>query len=322
MFKIGLVGTWHVHFSGYAKEVAKHEGCVITRLWDPDEAKSREEAEKFGCEFFDDYDAFLSGGEVEGIVVASSTDLHPELLIKAANAGKHIFTEKVLAFTLEDTLAIKEAIVKSGKQFCISFPWRSRPDFLWLKQALDEKLLGDVTYCRMRNAHNGASAGWLPQTFFDPKTCGGGAMMDLGAHGMYLLNWLMGKPKTVISMFTNVMVQSVEDNAVSVFSYENGAIGVSETGFVAQENPFSLEVVGTKGTIFLGGHAGKAVFNVGNGWETPELPEAKPSPIVMWMDGVMGGTEIPYTIDDAVALTETMEAAYKAAHQNVTYTLT
>ena len=78
-------------------------------------------------------------------------------------------------------------------------------------------------------------------------------MMDLGAHGMYLLNWLMGEPEKCTSVFTNCMCDSVEDNCVSVFSYKNGAIGVSETGFVTGRNPFELEIAGTKGTILAGG---------------------------------------------------------------------
>ncbi len=310
MINVGLAGTWHVHFEGYANQIKNDPKCRITALWDVDETEGRKAAEKFGCEFVADYNAFLARADVDAVMVCTSTNLHKDVIIKAAKAGKHIFTEKVLCFTEADALEVAQAVKESGVKFCISFPWRSRGDFLWVKEAVDSGLIGDVNYCRMRNAHNGASSGWLPDSFYDKETCGGGAMIDLGAHSMYFLNWIMGEPVSAASAFTNVKVQSVEDNAVTIITYKNGAIGVSETAFVAENNPFELELVGSKGTILSGGFIDKTAYNIGDGWVFPRLPKGKPSPIEMWTDGIENGTPIPYGIDDAVALSKIMEMAY------------
>ena len=310
MLKIALIGTWHVHFNGYAKQFAAREDCKITCLWDPDEALGKAAAEKYGCEFVADYDALLARDDVDAIAVCTSTDMHRDVMIKAAKAGKHIFTEKVLCFDIAEAEEIKAAVKESGVKFCISFPWRGRADFQWIKKAVDDGLLGQITYMRMRNAHNGVSSHWLPDTFFDKKTCGGGAMMDLGAHSMYLLNWFLGKPVKGASAFTNVFVKSVEDNAVTVMTYENGAIGVSETGFVAENNPFELEISGLKGTLLGGGNEDKIRYNLGEGWVYPEPGEGLKNPIDMFVDGILYGGEICYTIDDAYDLTATMRLAY------------
>lgn len=310
MINIALAGMWHVHFDGYANNAQKRPECRITALWDPDEKAGTETAALYNCDFVADYDEMLARLDVDAVMVCTSTDMHKEIIIKAANAGKHIFTEKVLCFTEADAKEVADAVDASGVKFCISFPWRSRSDFLWVKEALDGGLIGKVNYCRMRNAHNGASANWLPDTFYDKKTCGGGAMMDLGAHGMYLLNWLMGTPEKCASAFTNVMVESVEDNAVTVFTYPGGAIGVSETAFVAQCNPFELELVGDRGTILAGGFLDRVCYNTGDGWKFPSLPQGKPSPLDMWIDGIETGSEIPYGTADAVALSRSMEMAY------------
>lgn len=311
MINVALVGTWHVHFEGYANEIAADPNCKITVLWDNDEEKGKKYAEKYGCDFEPNYEKMLGRKDVDAVMVCTSTDLHKKVIRRAAIAGKHIFTEKVLCFTEADALDVAAAVKSAGVKFCISFPWRSRSDFQWIKQAVDSGLIGTVNYCRMRNAHNGASAGWLPETFYNKKTCGGGAMMDLGAHSMYFLNWILGEPVKVVSAFTHVKVDSVEDNAVTVITYENGAIGVSETGFVAENNPFELEIVGSKGTILGGGFLDKTCYNIGNGWVFPKLPGALPSPMKMWIDGMVNGTPIPYTVDDAVALSKIMEMAYE-----------
>ena len=138
--------------------------------------------------------------------------------------------------------------------------------------------------------------------------------MDLGAHPMYLLNWFMGKPKAVSSAFTNCVVQSVEDNAVSLLEYENGAIGVSETAFVSP-SPFSFDISGLKGTILAGGADHTVRYNIGDGWVVPALPERLPQPIDAWIDAIETGVSVPYSIDDAVALTQIMEAAYIASNE-------
>lgn len=312
MLKVALAGAWHVHFEGYALQVALREDCLITALWDSDCERGRAAAEKFECDFVENLNEMLDRDDVDAVLVCTATNEHPAVISAAAAAGKHIFTEKVLCFDTETALNLKKQVDESGKKFCISFPWRSRGDFQWIKKALDEKLLGELTYCRMRNAHNGASENWLPQTFYDEKSCGGGAMMDLGAHSMYLLNWLMGEAESVSSVFTNVIVNSVEDNAVSVIEYKSGAIGVSETGFVAQNNPFSFEAVGTKGTIFAGGPDNKLVYNIDGEWIEPELPEALENPLDMWVNAIINGGEVPCSTDDALALTRIMEAAYES----------
>lgn len=166
----------------------------------------------------------------------------------------------------------------------------------------------------MRNVHNGSSAGWLPPHFYDPKETGGGAMMDLGAHPMYTLNWLMGEPKSIVSMFTQVTGKGVEDNAVSVIEFDGGAIGVSETGFVSGGMGYVLEVGGTEGSLMV--HNDILEYSCaeteGKLVELEDLPQADPMPIDAWIDACIDGGEAPNGIDGAVALTKFMVGAYES----------
>lgn len=310
MIKLGLAGAWHVHFGGYVKEFLSRGDVEITAMWDPDAECAKIKGEELGCAYTSDIDAFYDM-DFDAVMVCAATNMHKDVLIKAANAKKHIFTEKVLTAAYSDALEVKQAVEAAGIKFCISFPWRTRSDFLWVKEALDKELIGQVTYMRMRNAHDGVSRGWLPPSFLDPVPTCGGAMMDLGAHGMYLLNWLMGEPVKCASVFTNTLCDSVEDNCVTTFSYKNGAIGVSETGFVTGRNPFQLEIAGTKGTILAGGVFDKLCYNNGEGWIYPDLGRGSKSAINSFCDAINGDGEPLFGIDDAVALTKTMEMAYK-----------
>lgn len=309
MIKLGLAGTWHVHFKGYVRQFLDTGKCELACLWDPDAEKAAAAGEELGIPATNDIDAFFKE-DFDAVMVCCETVLHPQVYLKAAAAKKHIFTEKVLTEKPEDAIKVQKAVEESGVKFCISFPWRSRADFLWIKNAVDSGLLGEISSVRMRNAHNGVSAGWLPAGFLDREITCGGAMMDLGAHSMYILNWLLGEPQAATSVFTNMLCKSVEDNCVSVLKYKSGAVGINETAFVAQNDPFSLEVCGTKGTALCGWDSDRLTVNTGNGWEQPDLPENAPTPVQLFVGGILGENEIPYGIEDAVELTKTMWLAY------------
>ena len=323
MLKVAMLSRWHVHAEGYAREFKSRDDVLLTAVWDEEPDKGAEFAKKLGISFEADLDKLLGRDDVDAVCVNAPTNMHPEVLIKAAKAGKHIFTEKVLALTNAEAAEIRKAVEESGVKFCISFPHRTFPHNLFAKKVAEEKLLGEISYMRVRNAHNGASAGWLPPHFYDEAQCGGGAMIDLGAHPMYLIPWIMGKPAEVASAFTYVTDHDVEDNAVTIMKYDNGAVAVSETGFVTGYNPFILELHGTDGSLMI--TDSKVKINAAKindkidgfgGWIKPsQLPKPLPSAISQFVDGVLHGKEIIFGMDDATVLTEMMDAAYRAHKQ-------
>ena len=311
---IAIISSWHVHAEEYANAFAAMPDCRITAVWDEREDAGRAFADKLGCPFVADYEALLQDSSLDGIVMTAPTCLHKDMLLQAARAGKHIFTEKVLAITAEDAYAIAAAVKENHVKFVISFPHRCRGDLNYAYAMARSGKLGEITYARVRNAHNGSIANWLPPHFYDEALCGGGAMIDLGAHPMYLLPWIRGQPQSVVSTFTRVTGREVEDNAVSVITFANGAIGVSETGFVSQDDLFTLELCGTLGSLSVrGSQVSYSCSETGHQWVTvEELPKALPSPQQQWVDAVIRDTPVICGIDEAVALTVLMEGAYRA----------
>ena len=141
---------------------------------------------------------------------------------------------------------------------------------------------------------------------------GGGAMMDLGAHPMYLASWMMGRPRRIQSMFNNITDRAVEDNSVCTIEFENGAIVISETSLVAPMNPNMFEVYGTKGVVICQDQSIKVRLAGQDDFFTPELPEDDTAPIRQWVEGILYGRDIPFDLKAARDLTELMENAYIA----------
>lgn len=140
-------------------------------------------------------------------------------------------------------------------------------------------------------------------------------MIDLGAHGMYLIDWFLGLPKKYASAFTvwdhNEKNKSgLEDNATTVMTYEDGAIAVNETGFVSFAEPVIFEVNGDKGSVrYIYGQGIKKCTEA-SGRQTVEVEEGEGqrSPLAAFLRG-----EVPAGcgIEEAVHLTQMMEGAYK-----------
>lgn len=316
-----MLSKWHVHAKDYAKQIEALNNVKITAVWDEDAKRGAEWAKELGADFEQELNTLLKRSDIDAVVVTTPTNLHAKVMVAAANNGKHIFTEKVMALTMKECREIAEAVKKSGVKFCISFPLRTQSHNLFAKQVAEEKLIGDITLLRVRNAHNGAIANWLPDFFYDSELCGGGAMMDLGAHPMYISRWILGKPNRISSMFNSFTGRAVEDNAVSIIEFENKAVAIVETGFVTAASPYSLEMYGTEGSLFVGGPDNKVRLKSNRtdspipGWITPsKLPDPLPSAIVQWVNGIMEGTEIYFGLEEGIQLTELMEGAYKSHH--------
>ncbi len=307
--KIAIIGAWHVHTAEYTKASLDNPLAEVVGVWDKDADAAKACAEKFSIPAIASYEEILENKDIDSVVICTQTSDHPEIIKKAAEAGKHIFTEKVLAFTEKEAREMAAVIDEKAGKFTICYPHMTFPHVRAVKACVESGKLGRVTYARVRNVHGGSVLGWLPDTFYDKATCGGGAMMDLGAHPMYTLAAILGEPVSITSTFTKITDKPVEDNAVSLIEFENGAIGVSETGFVSVGNPYTLEVSGTEGAIVA---RGEDVMFMGsdNEWVKVELPEAMERPIHHWIDAVVNGKEAPFTTNEAIMLSRLMEGAY------------
>ena len=313
MINVALVGAWHVHAGEYAGRINRNGKSKIVAVWDNDAKRGAEMADRLGVPFVEDYGVLCADSEIQAFVISSSTDMHRELMVQAADAGKHIFTEKVLALTNEDAEAIREAVIRNKIHFTICLPHERERAFILAKQLIDSGRLGKVSYAKFRKAHTGSVDNWLPPHFYDKKECGGGAMVDLGAHPMYMILWLLGTPVKVSSAFTEMSGRGVEDNAVSVIEFEDGAIGVSETGFMTWGDPLTLEVSGSDGYLIIQDSSVKYHTRSSDGWIIPDLPRDSAHPIDYFISSIIDNTENEmFGIDEAVMLTRLMSAAYRS----------
>lgn len=256
MLKVAILSNWHVHAKDYAKEATERNDIEIVAIWDEVSERGREFARQWNAPFVEDLEnGIFHNEEIDAVIVTTPTSMHREVISKAMAQKKHVFSEKVLALTNEDCEYLVKLARDKGVQLMLSLPRLSESPYLTVQHLLDQGVIGDLTHIRCRVAHDGAlpralgQSGWLKEEFFEARPTGGGALIDLGAHPIYLTNRLAGKALSVSATFSYLTKHDVEDHAIVTVKYASGATGVLETGFVSKAGPFELELYGTLGTI-------------------------------------------------------------------------
>ena len=267
-----------------------------------------------------DLAGLLARDDIDGVIVTTRTSAHLEVIVAAAEAGKHVFTEKVLALTPGDARRIVEAVEQAGVVLTVSLPRLSHGYTLAIREILASGQLGQVTQVRCRLSHDGAvGRRWLPARFFDPGEAGGGALVDLGCHPLYLTRlFLGGMPESVTAEYGRVTGQAVDDNAVAILRHRTGALGIAETGFVNPSSPFSIEIHGTTGSLLYGTPEPRLLVHAGTkdadaGWDERPIPESGPTPFEQWVTHINDGTTATENVAVALDLTTLVDAADRSA---------
>ena len=241
-------------------------------------------------------------------------------MLSAAQAGKHIFTEKLLAPTVTEAEEIIGVADGAGVALEVSLPRLYHGYTSAIMTELADGRLGELTYCRVRLSHDGAIAGWLPDRFYDPTAAVGGALSDLGCHPVYLTQLFLGAhPATLSATYTSFTHHQVEDQAVVTLGYSGGAIGVIESGFLSRD-PFIIEMHGTKASLVYEGTQNLLQIQRAGAdtWQSLPIPQDDANPFKHWVSHIREATRADDNLSRAVELTRLVSAANTAAATQTT----
>jgi predicted dehydrogenase len=317
---VAVLGFWHVHAAEYAARVREHPDTELVAVWDDDLARGQAAADAYGVSFVHDLDALLARDDLDAVTVTTATTEHHAIMLRAIQAGKHIFTEKLLAPTVAEAEEIIAAADNASRALMVSLPRLYHGYARAIVEQLDQERLGDLTYCRIRLSHDGAVAGWLPERFYDPAATVGGALSDLGCHPVYLTQLFLGTvPATVSATYASFTKRQIEDQAVVTLEYPDGVIGVVETGFVSN-NPLTIEMHGTKASLAYDSTGNQLRMRSpgADTWQSLSVPEDSADAFSQWVSHVEDGTRADDNLTRAVELTRLVSATNTAAAAGAT----
>ena len=177
-----------------------------------------------GVKLTTDFNDIFSDPEINGVVIATPTDLHEEMIIKAANAGKNVFCEKPIALDPERIDKALDAVKKNGVKFQIGLNRRFDPSFTKIKEAVSLGKIGTPTIINI------TSRDPAPPHFEYLKVCGG-FYMDTTVHDFDMARYIMQDEVEELyatggALFNEDIKKLGDiDTAMVVLKFKNGAVG-------------------------------------------------------------------------------------------------
>ncbi|MCK9222394.1 MAG: Gfo/Idh/MocA family oxidoreductase [Limnochordia bacterium] len=242
---------------------------VMKVLCGRDEKSVAESARKFGWEeYVTSWEELVQRDDIDLIDITAPSNVHKEIVLAAAQNGKHIFCEKPLALTLEDAEQMLQAVTEAGVKHMIGFNYRRVPAIMLIKQMIDSGKLGQIYHFR---------GTYLQDYVIDPsfplvwrlrkEIAGSGSLGDLGAHTIDLARWLVGDFHEVIGMSETFIkerplpTEMTGLSAKSSLDAEMGTVTVDDaTAFLAR---FKNGALGTfEATRFAAGHRNMNFFEI------------------------------------------------------------
>jgi len=261
MISIGLIGAGNISDT-HARAAAAIPDTTIAAVYAPTREHAERLAARHGAIVYDTLDDMLAHRPLDMVAIGSPSGLHAEQGIAAAKRGLHVLVEKPIDITAARADALVAEAARAGVLLGVMFQDRLKPDVQRMKTLVDSGRLGSPI---LAEAH----VKWYrpPSYYRDSRwrgtkaLDGGGALINQGVHTVDLLLWLFGSVRRVFARTAAKLHDiDVEDTAVAVLEFENGALGTIDAATSAYPGySRRIELTGSNGTVILDGDALMAI---------------------------------------------------------------
>ncbi len=259
MVRIGILGIG-IMGSEHARWLAGGEilGAQLTAVADPSPERLAWAAETLGdgVQRFQDADALIASGAVDGVIIATPHFLHPVLSQRALEHGLHVLCEKPIAVYTKAARELEELAKSKGLVFALMYNQRTSPLYQKVRALVVAGELGAIKRSSWTVTH------WYrPQSYYDLGAWratwsgeGGGVLMNQSPHQLDLWQWTIDMMPSRVRAFMSFGKYhhiEVEDDVTAYVEYPNGATGtfITSTGEAPGTN--RLEIAGDRGKIVV-----------------------------------------------------------------------
>ncbi len=351
--KVGIIGCGGIGMQKHLPALSAVDEVEVVAFCDLIEERAVKAAKEFGtkdAKVYTNYKELLKDKEIQTIHVCTPNKSHKDISIDALHANKHVLCEKPMAKTAADAKAMLQAAKETGNLLSVGYQNRYREDSRYLHKACQRGDLGEIYFAKAHAVRRRAVPTW--GVFLNEEEQGGGPLIDIGTHALDLTLWLMDnyKVKSVKgSVYKKLGDQTETGNAFGdwdpkEFTVEDSAFGfitMQDGATIILESSWALNTLdsGEAKTTLCGTKAGADMrdglrFNMADlgklvekkpalgadgvdfyegGDDKPEVIEAK-----TFYDAVIHGSELVVKPEQALVVTEILEAIYESARTGKT----
>jgi predicted dehydrogenase len=242
---------------------------VLQAVCGRDEAKVKAFAEQWGYASFEtDWQKLVTRDDIDLIDICVPNNLHNDIALAAAEAGKMILCEKPLAMDVAQGEKMCQAVEAAGVANSVWYNYRRLPAVTLAKQIIDDGKLGKIYHFRANFLQDWTISSEVPQggagTWrLDSAAAGSGVVGDLLPHCIDTAMWLNGQIKDVTAMTETFVKERVhadtqkmqavgiDDACAFMCHFENGSMGLFESTRYARGHKalFTFEINGEHGSL-------------------------------------------------------------------------
>ena len=247
--KIALIGAGRIG-QRHGQLVASQHGVDEVIVVDSDTARARTVAAEIGGRVETSVEEAIE--RADAVIVAASTDAHASLVRKAIDRGRPIFCEKPLAFDLDETIDLVEAIERVGATVQVGFQRRFDPAYVEARRLVESGALGTLYLVRLiAHDHEPPPDDYIPRS--------GGLFRDSSIHDFDALRWVTGVDVEDVYAVGSVRGFPIfaehddVDTAAVILRLVDGTLGVlSQTRHDPRGYDVRMEIVGSGDSVALG----------------------------------------------------------------------
>ena len=348
ILRIGIIGCGGIANGKHMPALKKQKDVQMVAFCDIIEERAVKAAKDYGtldAKTYTDYKELLEDKTIDVVHVCTPNKEHSFITIDALEAGKHVMCEKPMAKTYAEAKAMLDAAKRTGKKLTIGYQNRHTPQALYVKQACDEGVLGDIYYANAIALRRRAVPTW--GVFLNEDEQGGGPLIDIGTHALDLTLWCMNnyRPKMVVGTKYRKLADqtqtanawgdwdpkefTVEDSAFGFVVMENGATIILQSSWalnILDANEAAFRLCGTKagadtvdgarinGVKYGRQYVEKPALNAG-GVAFYDGTSASPSDLDMaqWINAIRTDSDPCVLPEQALCVTRILEAIYTSS---------
>lgn len=193
------IGVAVLAAGGRSRSVVQHlladgETVRVRSVFDPDTSLAKQAVEQWGADarICDTCEEAIQADGVDWVMVFSPNAFHREHIIAGFEAGKHVFSEKPLATTIDDCRAIHDAHLRSGLLFATGFVLRYAPLYRKVKETLDAGTIGSILSIDADENISPAHGAYIMRNWRRVTALSGPHILEKCCHDLDLLNWFIG----------------------------------------------------------------------------------------------------------------------------------
>lgn len=346
--KVGIVGCGGIALGKHLPAIKRNGNFEIVAFCDILRERAEEAKKQYGREdakVYTDYNELVKENDLAAVYVLTPNKSHAEISVAAMKSGKHVMCEKPMAKSYADAKLMLDTAKETGKILTIGYQNRYRTDSTYLKRACENGDLGEIYYAKAHAIRRRAVPTW--GVFLNEEEQGGGPLIDIGTHALDLTLWMMDNydvHSVTGSVYRKLADQKEQGNAFGQWDPEEFTVEDSAFGFIKMKDGATIHLesswalntldVDEAKTSLCGTKAGAdmkdglRINRVQYNKQTVEKPDLDSGGVAFYegqsenetdieqqvfYEAITKGTDLVVKPEQALAVTQILEAIYESA---------